>query len=84
MIQHVIEYGGDSDKNKVVAALTGKICSLSQHKFARCRSLTANNYIMLFCKLHSNVVEKFLAFGSDADKKTIIAEISHERQAATP
>ena len=45
MIQHVIEYGGGLDKSKVVAVLTGKICSLSQHKFARCKSrLTANNY----------------------------------------
>ena len=35
VIQHVMEYGTAKGKEAVVCSLSGKICSLSQHKFAR-------------------------------------------------
>ena len=35
VIQHVLEHGRPEEKTKVVAIVRGKMCTLSQHKFAR-------------------------------------------------
>ena len=35
VIQHVLEHGRAEEKTKVVAIVRGKMCTLSQHKFAR-------------------------------------------------
>lgn len=35
VIQHVMEHGRGQDDGRIITALAGKICSLSQHKFAR-------------------------------------------------
>lgn len=34
VIQHVLEHGKPEDKSKVVNIIRGKVCQLSQHKFA--------------------------------------------------
>lgn len=74
-----MEYGEDTDRAVVIAAITGKIGPLSQHKFARYNVMRQQNVqLTLFCK-SSNVVEKCITFGSESDKKAIVAEISQER-----
>ena len=50
-MQHAIQYGRDSDRARLVAAVKRHLVDFSRHKFA------------------SNVVEKCLEFGADADRR---------------